>query len=94
MRFLPALPLFLPKSAEGCEALPQRAGVTLPLLPGAGHRRDAPGAIWSWPGPVLADPAGGTPLGTRTDRGATRAAAEIVAAWFMAGLPASLRAAR
>jgi dienelactone hydrolase len=80
-------------AAERCDTLPQRAGVTLQLLPGAGHGWDAPGALWPSPGPVLADPAGGKPLRTRTDAEATRAAAELVADWFEDGLLATTRRA-
>jgi dienelactone hydrolase len=78
---------------DGCASLSARPGVSLHLLPGVAHGWDAPGAIWPSPGPVLADPAGGPPLRSRTDAEATRAAAETIAAWFEAQLFGGSRSA-
>jgi dienelactone hydrolase len=76
----PALVLQGADAAAGCERLPP--GLTLRLLPGAGHGWDAPGAFWPSPGPLLPDPAGGPRLRARFDPDTTLTAAEAVADWF------------
>jgi dienelactone hydrolase len=89
----PSLILQGADDAEACETLALPPGVTLMLLPNAGHAWDAPGAIWPSPGPVLPDPAGNGLRRARTDGETTRAAAELVADWAELHLHPQLRSA-
>jgi dienelactone hydrolase len=93
----PALVLVGEAAAAGCAALPVPPGVTLRLIPGAGHGWDAPGAMWPSPGPLLPDPAGGPRLRASADHAVTLLAAEAAADWFEAHLaspPAGVARAR
>jgi dienelactone hydrolase len=77
----PALLLQGADAAAACDTVP--SGLTLRLIPGAGHGWDAPGALWPSPGPLLPDPAGGPRrLRARADLAVTLEAAETAADWF------------
>lgn len=91
----PALVLQGTEAAAGCGEVIAAAGMTLRLIPGAGHGWDAPGALWPSPGPLLPDPAGGARLRAQADHAVTLHAAETAADWFQAQLaPPGAGAAR
>jgi dienelactone hydrolase len=89
----PALVLQGAQRARDCEALPQREGVEIRLLQGAGHGWDAPGALWPSLGSVMPDPAGNGTLRAHADVDVTLLAAEVVADWFEGWLLAGYRRA-
>lgn len=77
-------------AAEGCASLSPPSGVTLRLLPGAGHGWDAQGFA-----PLLLDPAGSGRIRATPNHDVTLLAAEALADWFEARLaPHRRRAAR
>lgn len=82
----PALVLQGADAAARCGEVIAPVGMTLQLIPGAGHGWDAPGALWPSPGPLLPDPAGGARLQAHADHAVTLHAAETAADWFQARL--------
>jgi dienelactone hydrolase len=70
------------RDQAGCAALPPRSGLSLHIVPDAGHGWDVPGAYGTTLGVLLVDPAGGPRLRGGPDLRAMAEVAAVAADWL------------